>query len=251
MNWFDRHLNWTYFLFGFLPLWTFTIVVGPAYLLPEGVYAGSEAFIGLIVFGLCIGIDVWVLRNKERSLWWIAALFVPIIGLFTPMLVGNEKDKRSRRSAIQHPAGVPVAPTAVHQQRAPNEQRTEAIDLRELRRGYCGKRYADLVKHHLERQDQGKRMQAFKEMVAMLPEDVIPLVEDFVDRQNANGCVQSFWQRDCAQVLDEILEDARTLVRSVDHRADDETLFNLFNIVTLNHAYSAAAQPEMRKFMGI
>ncbi|MGB4995334.1 MAG: hypothetical protein WBO50_09240, partial [Nitrospira sp.] len=60
-----------------------------------------------------------------------------------------------------------------------------------------------------------------------------------------------FWERDTSEVFDDIIADARTVLRPLDLETDDEAAFNLFNIVVMNYAYSAYDQPKMREFMGI
>jgi hypothetical protein len=125
------------------------------------------------------------------------------------------------------------------------------VDLVELRKGYRGRRYADLVQYHLERQTPQARIEGLLGTVQMLPGPVQPAVEGFIDKWNARAYDQGFWQSDTADVFDEITADARHLMVQHGVPADDETLFNLFNIITMSYAYSAAEQPKMRKFIGI
>lgn len=73
----------------------------------------------------------------------------------------------------------------------------------------------------------------------------------FIDRWNVRVYDRAFWDADCAPVFDEIVEDARTVLRTRGLPADDETLSDLFQIVTLNDAYSASDQRKIREFMRI
>ena len=52
-----------------------------------------------------------------------------------------------------------------------------------------------------------------------------------------------------SEVFSEIIEDARSLLLSINAPTDDETLFNMFQVVILSYAYSASDQPAMRKFI--
>ncbi len=83
MSWFQRHLNWTallalvganalYSLGGFAVGFGWAAGVGGA----AGVAGGvTGVVVGLVVLVLTWG---WVLRRKNRSLWWLLlALFVP------------------------------------------------------------------------------------------------------------------------------------------------------------------------------
>lgn len=125
------------------------------------------------------------------------------------------------------------------------------VNLAELRTQYSGSRFCQLVQHHVRRQSQGQRMQGIQGTVAMLPEAARSLAEGFIDRWNARVYDPHFWQRDTASVFDEIIDDARSVLRSLGLANDDEAAFNLFNIVVLSYAYSADDQPKMREFMGI
>ncbi len=127
----------------------------------------------------------------------------------------------------------------------------EKMDLRILRERFRGKRYAELVEYHLKQQNQDDRIRAIESTTAMLRPSVRRLVMRFIDQQNARALDRDFWQKDCASVLDEVTADAKRLVETTGEHVDDETLFNLFNIITMNYAYSAWSQPKMREFMGI
>jgi hypothetical protein len=127
----------------------------------------------------------------------------------------------------------------------------QQIDLYRLREGYRGTRYADLIQHHLERQTPQQRAAAIRGTIQMLPLRIQPSIEGFIDRWNAKAYDQSFWESDTAAVFDEISADARELLARSALIADDETVFNVFNIITLSYASSAAGQPKMRAFMGI
>lgn len=126
-----------------------------------------------------------------------------------------------------------------------------AIDLAQLRKQYEGTRYAEFVQHHLNRQDNQQRLAGIRGTIGLLPEPLRPSVEGFIDHWNTKAQDESFWQSDTARVLDEVVTDGRRLADSVGVQADDEAMFNLFNIVTMNYAVSAENQPKMREFMGI
>lgn len=124
------------------------------------------------------------------------------------------------------------------------------VNLSELRAGFAGRRFCQLVRHHLRRQSQDERSLAIRGTVAQLPESARDLAEEFIDRWNVRLYDRDFWQRDAADVLDEIIEDARSVLRPLGFSTNDEAPFNLFNIVVLSYAYNAFDQPNLREFMG-
>ena len=132
--------------------------------------------------------------------------------------------------------------------------RMKPVDLAKLRAQFSGTRFCQLVQHHLRRErweSQDHWFGAILGTVAMLPEPARSLVEPFIDRWNISLYDEQFWQRDTASVLDEIIDDARSVLRPLGLAADDEAAFNLFNIVVLNYAYNAHNEPKIRRFMRI
>jgi hypothetical protein len=131
------------------------------------------------------------------------------------------------------------------------DSKMEKNDLEVLRASFKGKPLCRLVEHHLKRQSQTERIQGIQGTIAMLPQQAQSVAEDFIDRWNLHAYDQSFWQKDAASVFEEIVDDARSVLSEAGLPLDDETLFNMFNIIMVNYAYSAYDQPKIREFLGI
>jgi hypothetical protein len=127
----------------------------------------------------------------------------------------------------------------------------ERIELGKVRQGFRGRPLYKLVEYHLSHQKQDVRIHGILGTIEMLPGEAKPLVDSFIDRWNRRVYEKDFWQMDVAVVFDEIIEDARSILHKSRISFDDETLFNMFNIIVLSYAYSAYDQPKMREFMGI
>jgi hypothetical protein len=125
------------------------------------------------------------------------------------------------------------------------------VDLAEQRAEFSGTRFCEIVQYELRRRSQSERTQGVLWTVAALPEAARTFVEGFIDRWNTRAYDRGFWQRDTGDVFDEIIDDARIVLRPLGLAADDEAAFNFFSIVVLNYAHSAYDQPEMREFLGI
>lgn len=86
-NWFQRHLNWTIILGGLLAyLITFILAFWFGFTFHDLSYEtleGAVAIIGYITTSIVTSLIVgWVLRQKNRSLWWLLMwLFVPFGGI--------------------------------------------------------------------------------------------------------------------------------------------------------------------------
>jgi len=131
------------------------------------------------------------------------------------------------------------------------DRQLKPINLSELRAGFTGRPFSELINHHLNRQSQDQRIQGINGTIAMLPEEARGLVEGFIDRWNLRAYDRAFCQTDTASVFDEITEDAKNVLSQKGLHTDDEMLFNMFNIIVLSYAYSAYDQPKMREFMRV
>jgi type III secretory pathway component EscS len=82
LNWFQRHLNWTWFLFAVVGTFLLSFVIGLIVGLtdPYARYISDETLYWLIyLIGIAVELilGAWVLRRKARSLWWLLILFIP------------------------------------------------------------------------------------------------------------------------------------------------------------------------------
>ncbi len=144
-----------------------------------------------------------------------------------------------------------VAQHSRHVRHIEMNRKPQTVNLSELRAGFEGRPFSQLIEHHLNRQTQDQRIQGINGTIARLPEEARGLVEGFIDRWNCRVYDPAFWQTDTASVFDEITEDAKNVLSDIGLAVCDDMLFNMFNIVVLSYAYSAYDQPKMRRFMGI
>ena len=92
MSWFERHLNWTMVLawVGTYPIcfivWELAMLADPY--ISDDILSGIGFTIGLIV---SIAVGQWVLRKKNRSMWWL--LISPTIFF---LLIGNKSPTKSQ-----------------------------------------------------------------------------------------------------------------------------------------------------------
>jgi hypothetical protein len=102
MNWAKNHLNWTAVI-SFFAIGVFLIVLmgfiinpimGIRFPLPEDqLWKISVSLLSMVVilFALLTLISAWVLKRKNRSLWWLLVLFVPPFwGFFGLILLKNK-----------------------------------------------------------------------------------------------------------------------------------------------------------------
>jgi hypothetical protein len=128
----------------------------------------------------------------------------------------------------------------------------EKLNIEQLRAQFKAKPFYRLVEHYLRKEKRTKELkEAVLATMDLLPPSARYLSVAFIERWNERSYEKEFWQKDTSKVFSEIVEDARAALAWVDSPTDDETLFNMFQIVVLSYAYSASDQPNMREFIGI
>jgi len=130
------------------------------------------------------------------------------------------------------------------------------IDIEEVKSGFRGKSYNELVQYHIKRQNIRQLAAGIEGTKGMLPKellssDMLNHFDEFFNRWNHKAYDSSFWRGDCADVFTNIINDASNVLLQAKIKPDNETLFNIFQIVTLSFAFAASQQPKMRKFAGI
>jgi hypothetical protein len=84
MNWFQRHLNWT-FVLG----WVLALVAGivvESRIDPSFSDDAAGAVGRLVIFGIVLVVSALVIHRKGRSLWWLL-----LAGWFSPLWLANKK----------------------------------------------------------------------------------------------------------------------------------------------------------------
>lgn len=91
MNWFKKHLNWTYvltWLFYFFICLILGFAVG--FFAPETPDSSLDVMLDILMFAILLPISVLVIRAKGRSLWWIL-----LVGWFSPLWLSSKSKPAS------------------------------------------------------------------------------------------------------------------------------------------------------------
>jgi len=112
MNWFQRHLNWTWVIVVLVGSFVIGLVFGLVVGLenPYALYTSYGALYWLsylLSLLLWIIISVWVLRRKNRSLWWLLVFLVPFIGWIIFLCLENRSDFAELRDTENRVVGPP------------------------------------------------------------------------------------------------------------------------------------------------
>jgi len=134
--------------------------------------------------------------------------------------------------------------------------------LSEFIEGAADKPYRKLIQHHMKKQSISKLQETIFGEISLLPEELQLMVMDYIDETNSKlGYDQDFWKNaSCREAFKKIIEIAVDIlpiqnqvstIESAFKPENQELAFQLFQIPTINFAYSASTQKKQRKFMGI
>jgi hypothetical protein len=95
MNWFDKHLNWTYVIFFIISIIVSAVIISKDQSLAYLAIASAAS----IIINLAAG--GWVLWKKGQSLWFmVIAFLIPIIFLIIVLLASNRNELTEKKVAI-------------------------------------------------------------------------------------------------------------------------------------------------------
>lgn len=95
MNWFSKHLNWTYTIFLVISIIVSTVII----VKDQSVANLAIASILSIIINLAAG--GWVLWKKGQSLWFLVlAVIIPIVFLILVLLTNNRNETTEKKGAI-------------------------------------------------------------------------------------------------------------------------------------------------------
>jgi hypothetical protein len=124
------------------------------------------------------------------------------------------------------------------------------MNLETLKNQFQGRKFGELVLHHLKSQSHNDISVALQGTFHLLPDFFrMNEMEKLIDEFNAKIYEESFWQTDCADQFDNIIKIAKIKFFHVKLQPSEDDLFNVFNVIVLNFAYGASSQIEMKKFI--
>jgi hypothetical protein len=124
------------------------------------------------------------------------------------------------------------------------------MNLDILGQQFKGRKFGELVLHHVDAQDYQTVVKAMLSTIEKLPKGVTPEVEAWIDEIAPLGASSTFWRRDCGEAFLEIRGQARQkLARCGVASPTDDDLLWMFQIIVLNFAYGAFKHPPSKAFI--
>jgi hypothetical protein len=123
------------------------------------------------------------------------------------------------------------------------------MKLNELGQQFKGRKFGELILHHVNAQDYETLVKAMLGTIEELPSGAETEVESWIDEIAPLGKSPAFWQRDCGQVFLTICGQARQKLANCGVKATENDLLTMFQIIVLNFAYGAHKDPESKAFI--
>lgn len=124
------------------------------------------------------------------------------------------------------------------------------VDIQELRAGFAGRQYRELVQEHMRKMGARLELSMQASVDAMLPHEK-GVAEQIIDEINIEAHDQSFWTEDCRAMYDRIAARFAVYLGARGYKTTDVDTFNLFQLITMNLAATARDNKPLRVHAGI
>lgn len=103
------------------------------------------------------------------------------------------------------------------------------MNIQSLQTQFRGRKFGELVLHHLKSQSDNARNQALQGTLRQLPSEFQQKeMECLIDEYNRQIYDKSFWEQDCGDALISITNTARSRFKNYSIIPSDDDLFNVF-----------------------
>jgi len=123
------------------------------------------------------------------------------------------------------------------------------VSIDQLAKQFEGKKFGELVLHHMDEQPFEQIVSALMGMMKGLPDQVREEIEGLIDNVNSLATKKDFWGDDCGAILKFIIFMSEKELREKGVQSSEAVLFDVFNIIVLNFAYAANKEPKLKKFI--
>jgi hypothetical protein len=123
------------------------------------------------------------------------------------------------------------------------------MDLAQLAEQFRGRRFGELVLHHVRQKNLAETLGGLKGTTGQLPSEAAINVKSWIDEVAPMGANEAFWRRDCSEVFKEVCELARHRLSAFGIDGTDDDIFNMFQMIVLNFAYGIHRHPQSKAFI--
>ena len=123
------------------------------------------------------------------------------------------------------------------------------VTVDQLVKQFEGRKFGELVLHHMNEQPFEQIVAAMQGMMERLPAQLRNEIEGLIDNANPLSFKKEFWADDCGKILRFITSMVEKELQEKGAQPSEDNLFDVFNIIVMNFAYSAYKDQRMKKFI--
>jgi len=123
------------------------------------------------------------------------------------------------------------------------------VSIDKLAEQFEGRKFGELVLHHIDKEPLEQIVAAMQGTMEGLPPQVRSEIEGLIDNANPLATKKEFWSDDCGKIFRFITSIAQKELQEKGVQPSKDNLFDVFNIIVLNFAYSSHKDPRMKKFI--
>ena len=123
------------------------------------------------------------------------------------------------------------------------------VSVDQLAEQFGGRKFGELVLHHIDKQSFKQIVLAIQGTIKSLPVQLRNEIEGLIDSANPMAFEKEFWSDDCGKILRFITSMVEKQLQEKEVKFSEENVFDVFNIIVLNYAYSAHKDLRMKKFI--
>ena len=123
------------------------------------------------------------------------------------------------------------------------------VSVDQLAKQFEGRKFGELVLHHIDKQSFKQIVLAIQGTIKSLPVQLRNEIEGLIDSANPMAFEKEFWSDDCGKILRFITSMVEKQLQEKEVKFSEENVFDVFNIIVLNYAYSAHKDLRMKKFI--
>jgi len=123
------------------------------------------------------------------------------------------------------------------------------VTIDQLAEQFEGRKFGELVLYHMNEQPFEQIVAAMQGTMEGLPAQVRNEIEGLIDNTNLLAFKKEFWADNCGKILRFITSMVEKELQEKGVHPSEDNLFDVFNIIVMNFAYSAYKDQRMKKFI--
>lgn len=124
------------------------------------------------------------------------------------------------------------------------------ISLTELQNQFRGRKFGELVLHHISTQEENQRANAIKGIRESINPEFLISVDSFIKTITFGFAkTKEFWKTDCGEALLLYTNSTKAEAKKMNLELNDEQAFDIFNLIVLNLASHAMKNIEFKSFI--